>query len=295
MTPDIDSKEPAKGDKEPKVDEAQEAAAKEREERKTKLDGLAKAERARWQERRRLREERARLESQSSARERELAELRGFRDRFTRDPLTLAEEHGLTAERLAQRVIQRGSPEEKFAQLQSEIESLRRERAEAEKKAADSQWMASRRAAEDQFVDAVAKNATKYPEISLLDRDELLEKAHSIAKKALAEAQRRGIQGYRVDTSELADALERQESARQKRLQERRTGRAVEKTSEPAEATGTKGEKSGNGLRGDQAGTPRTLTNGHAAQKGSKPVALEDLPEKEQNRILLSKHRLFRE
>jgi hypothetical protein len=267
-------------------------AAEERAARKAELDRLAKSASQKYRAKQSLRAREREIQMRAAAQERELAEARAFRERFAKDPLSVAEEHGLTAEQLAERVMKRGSYEEKFEQQQREIASLRAVLEEQRNAAAIARMAATRASAEDAFCSMVAKEEAKYPHLSLLDRDELVEKAHRLAHQAVQAAHRRGHRNYRVDPAELAAWLEKSEAPKFERHRARLSGSASnDNARKPADATGAKAEEKGHGLRGNQAGTPRTLTNGHASERGSKPVAFEDLPDREQNKILAERLR----
>lgn len=263
------------------------ATANDNADPKKDLADLAKGASARWRETKRLREQRKQVSAREAAKDRELHELRTFRQHFQNDPLALAEAHGLTAEQLARRVIQRGSPDEKFEALQREIASLKEQREEEHKRLATMTWERTKRAAEDEFLTA-AKSADKCPTISKMAEKNpklLLRMAHELARDAVEELRRQG-KPVKVSPQKLAEALEREFA------DGFASGTAdLERT---AGSSATKGEANGHGLRGDKAGTPRTLTNGHATERGSKPASFDDLPDKEQNKRLLAQYRIFK-
>lgn len=253
----------------------------------TRLQGLAAlaaAEKARWRERRALKAERLSYTQRSAQTESQLRAANEELQRARSQPLEYAEERGMTAEQLAERVIKRGTQEFEVETIKQELARIKAEAAEATAAATKARHASFMRAAEDEFHGIVTADEDTYPTLSAMPRSRVIDLAHDMAAEAIRDAKRRGIEGFKVDPKKLAAHLEKQESEIY--------GRAKGKLAGTPKDSASLGASNDNGRQGTkQAGTPRTLTNAGATERGSMPVNFDELSDAEQNKILAQKLR----
>ncbi len=249
------------------------------------LSALAAAEKAAWRARKAAREQGRSYSQREAQRE---SELQAAREKLQRieamDPLDYAEQRGLTADQLAQRVIKRGSQEHAVETLAEKITRLEKAAEEGAQKQRVAQFEAGMRAKEDEFMGFVTADA--HPALTAMGRAAALDLGHSLAAGGIADAKRRGTVGYSIDPQRLANYAEK---------------KALEKLEKDAEVyarargklVGTTKDSAAKDAQADRTGTtgPRTLTNAAAAERGSMPVNFDELSDAEQNKILAQKLR----
>ncbi len=247
------------------------------------LSALAKAEKAAWRSRKAARARELTYTQRSAQAE---SEHRATRERLqaieNMDPLDYAEQRGLTADQLAQRVVKRGTQEHAVETLAEKVERLERQGLEREKAAREASYETSMRAKEDEFHAFIKSDEAAHPTLAAMPRARVLTLAHELAADAVADAERRGVRGYRIDPRKLAAKLEEQESAI---YEARAKGKLADTTKDSTK------EASGDAGQGTKAATPRTLTNAGATERGSMPVNFDELSDAEQNKILAQKLR----
>lgn len=258
----------------------EEVTAPEKPSPRDELSALAKAEKAKWRERRALKAERQGLTARHAQYETQLRAQHAELERARNNTLEYAEERGITIQQLAARVVSRGTPEGEVESIKAELERLKAESAEARRQAQESQYTSTMRAREDEFHAIVASDEDAYPTLSAMPRSRVIKLAHELAREAREDADRRGDTNFRVDPKKLAAHLEKQESE----IYGRAKGKSAGKQKDVAEAT--LGASNDTGRPGTKQAAPRTLTNAGATERGSLPVNFDDLSDKEQNKLL---------
>lgn len=251
--------------------------------KKAELEKIAKAESAKWREKRSLAEQKRQLAEREVARQAEFQRMREEVARAKSDPLSYIEQNGVTADTIAQRIIKRGSAQGQLEELAKQQAELRAMLTERDKMDAQRTYETTKQQAEDEFASVVSSNEENYPALSVLPRKELLAKAHEAAQNIVLRNQRKGVVNKRITPRELADELERLEAPKFAKFQEKVAKKSASTNQGTEEKLGSPAKSNGTG--------PRTLTNGLSSERGTKPIPFDRLPEKEQNRLLAEEFR----
>lgn len=285
-------------------DKADKAKAKNKDEQENEepiqeeVDRLARAKEAadRMSAQRRAQEMAAREAAQTrymlQQRETEYARLRQEHDeqkarwaKFEADPLTyLRDEKKLPADELARRAVEDADPEIRLKRMQERLDNYEeqireRDHRQAQERA-QAQHQAAQREAEVAFI-GKAKDADAYPSLAILAEHRpqtLIREALDIVEAAY---KRTGI------TYSDEEALEYLETVYSKVFKRPESNGADPKSNASATVTQT-----GSGTQAtSKAGKQRTLSGKDAAQSSTLPPNFDELPDKDQKRLMAEMYR----
>ena len=266
---------------------AEEAKAAERAE----LSELAKAQREKVLERRKLQSERERLARQREHFERaakERDELAAKLATSKTDPLKFVEEQGTTAEQLVARAVKANTPEAAIQALNTKIAELeKREQdrlAEAERQREEqsrAQQMQTYRQAQANFMEMVTKDEERFPVISAIAGTAphlVWSEAEQLVTKVLEYNRAHPHEMVSYTDEEIATFLEQRMTPVYKKLEERKKVAASTPNGKTAQAAA--------GSAGAGSAGPRTLSNGLQSEVASEQLDLSKLTPQEQIRAL---------
>ena len=195
------------------------------------------------------------------------------------DPLKAIERFGVTPEILAQRALMAGTPEEKFAVLQQQLEAERSARLNAEKAQQERQQRelhdAGMKSAQDKFVKRAA-NAERYPNLQGMPSEFLLALGLDVAQKARARYLRETGTVPEISDRKILTYLD-QKYAKAK-APSTAAPKAAQATPKAAKQTGTGSPK---------PVSPRTVTSSQTTGASwSRPANFKSLPQAERMKIL---------
>jgi hypothetical protein len=224
-----------------------------------------------WRAKSGARQTERQMQQALAERETELARVRGeaaaqreLIEAAQRDPLGFLQRMGLTADKVAKRAVEDGTPEAKIARLSAELEELKNGQAAKERAAADAAQQAQHAAhyAEQQGVFLrIASDEEKYPTLALHAKTRgpaLFREAVDVAREAM----RRSRGTYNPTARDVAKYLESTYAAIRGEAQP---------TSGPSKSGTTNPEPNGSATKTSGAKPSRTLTNSSASQKGTLP------------------------
>ena len=268
-----------------------EAEAKAVAERQARIDAAIKKSQARMRATQRAQQEAAALRMQlaqeRAAREAAIARTRELE---AEDPWVAAERRGATPEKLAQQLVQRGTPEEKIALLERRLNETTQA---YEKRLED----LARREQQREFEtrEAEARHFVLSQSRANSDRHELLlarygsEEGIAAAVRETAKAAYEKSGGrFKYPVEEVLDVLDQQARA----LIERVAAKAKAKPAGSQESAGKTESKVVEKAAGKAApSATRTLTQGTASESFTLPANLDQLPEAKQNELLAEYYR----
>ena len=187
----------------------------------------------------------------------------------------------MTPEALAQRVMQAGTPEEKFAALQAQVEAERAERQRLEsslKQREDAARFATNlKAAEDAFVKQ-ASNVERYPNLEGHPRAALLAMGKQVAQDAKAK--------YLRETGAVPEITDKQILTYLNKLYAKSAPKSSPTApSKVATATPSKATKS-SGTASPKPASPRTLTGANSAGSFVRPANWESMSRTERVQLM---------
>ena len=197
------------------------------------------------------------------------------------NPLQALERLGVTPEALAQRVMLAGTPEEKFAALQAQVEAERAERQRLEsslKQREDAARFATNlKAAEDAFVKQ-ALNVERYPNLEGHPRAALLAMGKQVAQDAKAK--------YLQKTGAVPEITDKQILTYLNKLYAKSAPKSSPTApSKVATATPSKATKS-SGTASPKPASPRTLTGANSAGSFVRPANWESMSRTERVQLM---------
>ena len=197
------------------------------------------------------------------------------------NPLQALERLGVTPEALAQRVMLAGTPEEKFAALQAQVEAERAERQRLEsslKQREDAARFATNlKAAEDAFVKQ-ALNVERYPNLEGHPRAALLAMGKQVAQDAKAK--------YLRETGAVPEITDKQILTYLNKLYAKSAPKSSPTApSKVATATPSKATKS-SGTASPKPASPRTLTGANSAGSFVRPANWESMSRTERVQLM---------
>jgi hypothetical protein len=225
-----------------------------------------------------------------------LAERAKLADEYERDPLTALEKRGLPPEQLAERVLRRGTPEEKFEVLARKLDETKQqyEARLAEFAQREQQREQREQAREHEMREAAARSQVLEQSRANATQHELLMARYGSEQALVSDIARvskeafdRSGGRFRYSVDEVLEHLAGEAKSLAERLTKATSATASQKTTESKQATsGQKASPAGNATR--------TLSNSTATQGYSLPANLEALPEDEQNQHLAEMYRRLR-
>lgn len=274
------------------------AKAAEADARKKAADRKVFAEiRARRSAAERLKLERSQIEVERNQIRNELGQFRSQLQAAKDDPIGFLETHGYTPEQLAERVLRRGeelSPEQQASAIareaKAEAQALRKELERRDNEQAARSNAANLARWESEFTTAMLDEG-KFPNIvQLWSKSEVLEEtkklAHEVLERGLAQGHSRERLQRELDelpNDEVGKLLDRRAGKKLEAIEAKILARKEKERAKEAEKAATPP----NAI----AATTKTLTNTAASEKARGAVALDRLPEREQNRILAEQMR----
>lgn len=207
----------------------------------------------------------SRMRQQTAALEAQARRSADFERSVLADPLKALEQRGVTPEQLAQRVLLAGTPEEKLALMQQQLEAQQKQFASIEKQRADEralqQFQTKLASAENVFVE-MAGNDEKYPNLAGHPRQALLAMGKQIAQEAKAKY----LRDYGTDFI----PTDRQILGYMNKLYAKQAT-ATETPANPSKAAKPSGKAS------PKPASPRTMTSGQAAGSFARPTNWDSL------------------
>jgi hypothetical protein len=203
-----------------------------------------------------------RLQQQEQERDRDRHE----RETWKKNPLEALKGMGLTARQLAQRALEEGTPDARFAALEAQLSEERAARTKLEERLASQQRTASEKAAVEQFLGRVKPES--YPHLSRIPPGRVL----AMARDVFAEAQRLGYT-FRDADSEVLEQLESEFSPQ----------------SAPAGVQSRPGTNAGKTAAVPGATPPptsRTVTSDLSGRRWSRPTNFDELDDYDQRKEL---------